>query len=268
MNKSLLKACRIFLEFLLLFVIALAVRQAGNDRLKDWNGPAGSLSNDLFIPAITMNAGMGFTNLDPAAVPGLRDFLDFRAQQFDSALLSGFRDTKPLHPFQEYHRYLIYSTACAWRIFGIHWDAVKMLILFYFFLAAAAVYGISRLCMNPLNSLLVTLAFVYAQPVLWTLPILRDFVKAPFVLALILLLGITVRYRLTTIRYLLVIIASIGTRPGVGVPEGHDRLRSGRPVLSFIARLYPASSPRGAGGCHSAFVFVPLSMAHTQSALS
>lgn len=241
MNKTLLKACRIFLELLLLLVLALAVRQAGTDRLKDWNGPAGSLSNDLFIPAITMNAGMGFTNLDPSAVPGLRDFLDFRVQKFDCAVLAGFRDVKPLHPFQEYHRYLIYSAACVWRILGIQWDAFKILILFYFFLAAVAVYGISRLCMNPLISLAVALAFVYAQPVLWTLPILRDFVKAPFILALILLLGITVRYRLTTLRYVLVVVAT-GLVLGLGLGFRRDMIVFVPVALFFLllSRLHPA----------------------------
>lgn len=239
-RKRLVTACRILLELVLLFVIALAVWKAGSTRLEGWNGPAGSLSNELFIPAIMMNAGMGFVNVDPAEVPGLRDFLDFRSQEFDGASLAGFGKIKPLHPFQEYHRYLIYSTAFAWRVFGIHWDTVKILILFYFFLAAAAVYGISRLCLNPIVSFAVTLAFVYAQPVLWTLPILRDFVKAPFVLGVILLLGITVRYRLTTLRYFIVVAAS-GLVLGSGLGFRRDMIVFVPAALFFlvVCRLYP-----------------------------
>lgn len=233
MNKTLVTACRISIEIFLLLVMALASWRAGSTRLEDWNGPAGSLSNELFIPAIMMNAGMGFVNVDPSEIPGLRDFLEFRTQKFDPAPLAGFQNVKDLHPFQEYHRYLIYSTAFVWRILGIEWDAVKVLILFYLFLAAAAVYGICRLCMNPLISLAAALAFVYAQPVLWTLPILRDFVKAPFILALILLLGITVRYRLTTLLYFLVVAAS-GLVLGVGLGFRRDMIVFVPVVLFFL----------------------------------
>lgn len=246
MKTTLVSACRLLPESLLLALLALAVWFAGSDRLDGWNGPAGSLSNDLFVPAIALNAGLGFVNVEPAEVRGLREFLDFRVQKFDPAPLQNSRNVKSLHPFQEYHRYLIYSAACVWRVFGINWDAVKILILFYFFLSAACVYGICRLGMNALFSFAVALAFVHAQPVLWTLPILRDFVKAPFILALILLLGLTIRYRLTTLRYFLVVVVS-GLILGVGMGFRRDMMVFLPAALFFllVCRLRPGRLAAG-----------------------
>lgn len=231
---------RIGMELVCAVVVGVLVWQAGSERLDGWTGPAASLSNDLFVPAIMLNGGRGFTNVVPSELPELRAFLDFRTQDFDPDLLRDSPGNQPLHPFQEYHRYLIYSVAGVWRIFGVNWDAVKVLILFYFFLAAIAVYGICRLAMNPLFSLAATAAFIFAPAVLWTLPILRDFVKAPFILALILVLGMTIKYRLTTRRYL-ALSAAAGLLLGVGIGFRRDMVVFLPAAIFFVCacRLHP-----------------------------
>ncbi len=196
---------------------------AGQQRLEGWSGPAGSLTNDLFVPAIMMNAGKGFTNTEPVETPSLRAFLDFRTPDFDCNALQ--QDTRliPLHPFQEYHRFLIYSVAGIWRLFGVSWDAMKILILLFFCASVLCVYGICRLAMNPAFSFFAALGFVFAQPVLWTLPILRDFAKAPFILALIFLLGITVRGKLGARVYLMIALLA-GLLLGIGMGFRRDMM--------------------------------------------
>ncbi|NLV43100.1 MAG: tetratricopeptide repeat protein [Candidatus Hydrogenedentes bacterium] len=233
---------RIGMELACAVIVGVLVWQAGSARLEGWTGPAASLSNDLFVPAIMLNGGRGFTNVEPSELPELRAFLDFRAQAFDPELIRDSLEIRPLHPFQEYHRYLIYSVAGVWRIFGVNWDAVKVLILFYFFLAAIAVYGICRLAMNPVFSLAAATAFIFAPAVLWTLPILRDFVKAPFILALILVLGTAIKYRLTTRRYL-ALAAVAGLLLGVGIGFRRDMVVFLPAAIFFICvcRLQPGS---------------------------
>lgn len=238
------------LEIVPLTVLAVLAWYAGHHRLEEWNGPAGSLTNELFIPAITMNAGQGFSNVDAGEIPELRAFLDFRADTFDVELLQGEIKSVALHPFQEYHRYLIYSVACIWHLFGVSWDSMKLLILLLFCLTVFFVYGICRLGMNAFISFFAALAFIYAQPVLWTLPILRDFAKAPFILALIFFLGITIRRKLDTVPYFLISLLT-GLVLGVGMGFRRDmmvfipvslffllacRLRSGRhPCVTRLA---------------------------------
>ena len=166
-----------------ILTIAVVSGKVGISSLHNWHGPAGSLTNDLFIPAIMMNAGHGFSNIDPTTVPELRTFLDFQQPAFNIQNIPENIESVPLHPYQEFHRYLIYSVALIWRIQGVTWDAVKTLLLIYLFLTCLGVYGICRLAMHPLLALLTVIAFSSltgrSQP---HSPILRDFAKAPFIL--------------------------------------------------------------------------------------
>ncbi|MCK5860979.1 MAG: hypothetical protein KAH38_00750 [Candidatus Hydrogenedentes bacterium] len=210
-------------KVLFALLIAITVWWVGMSQLKDWQGPAGSLTNDLFIPAIMMNAGHGFVNIAPATIPELRSFLDFQTSTFDTALIPGDVEIVPLHPYQEFHRYLIYSVAAAWKIKGISWDTIKVLILIYFFFACLAVYGICRLAMNPLFSLLVVISFIYAPSVSQTLPILRDFAKAPFILAVMLLSG-TIAFKILSRRYFLLYSLLTGVILGIGMGIRRDMI--------------------------------------------
>jgi len=212
-----------FFEMIFLALLTVITWHVGQQRLEGWSGPAGSLTNDLFVPAIMMNAGKGFTNTEPSETPSLRAFLDFQAPNFDCNVIRQDIRNIPLHPFQEYHRYLIYSVAAIWRFFGVSWDAMKLLILFFFCASVLSVYGICRLAMNPAFSFFAALGFAFAQPVLWTLPILRDFAKAPFILALIFLLGITVRGKTGTRVYLTVALLA-GLLLGIGMGFRRDMM--------------------------------------------
>ncbi len=214
---------RTALEVLCLVVAAVAAARVGAIRLENWEGPAGSLTNDLFVPAIMMYAGRGFTNIEPSDIHELRAFLDFRAQHFDTALITADTTEIELHPYQAFHRYLIYTVAVAWRLFGVNWDAVKILILFYLIAAVWCVYAICRLGMNPLFSLWASVSFASASAVTLTLPILRDFVKAPFILAVLLLLGLLSSRRVSTRAYLRLALLT-GLLLGVGMGFRRDMM--------------------------------------------
>ncbi len=245
MRKSLLSLFPfLLLKILPPVLLTVLAWHAGQQRLEGWSGPAGSLTNDLFVPAIMMNAGNGFTNTEPAEIPDLRAFLDFQAPKFDCRLLDDEVKRIPLHPFQEYHRYLIYSVAAIWRLFGVSWDAMKILIVLFFCMASLCVFGICRLAMNSLISLFAATGFIYAQPVLWTLPIFRDFAKAPFILSLIFLLGITIRRRVSGRVYILLSVL-IGMLLGVGMGFRRDMMVF-LPVSLFfllVCRMRPVAHP-------------------------
>lgn len=181
MNRPFIKwrYCR---EALCILILAATSWYVGMATLKNWQGPAGSLTNDLFIPAIMMNAGLGFSNIHPENVPNLRSFLDFQTPDFDIQNIPETPERTPLHPYQEFHRYLVYTVALCWKLWGINWDSMKILLGFYLLLTCMGVYAICRLAMNPFLALFVVFAFLLSPAVTSTLPILRDFAKAPFIL--------------------------------------------------------------------------------------
>lgn len=223
MKNHLRSFVTIAFEIALIVIVVISAVAIGSARLQGWNGPAGSLTNDLFVPAIMINAGRGFSNVEPNTLPELRAFLDFRVQDFDLKLIEDSVEQIPLHPFQEFHRYLIYTVAVAWRLFGVNWDAIKALILVYYCLTLLLVYGLCRLAVGSVLSFGVALAFAHSQPVLWTLPVLRDFAKAPFILAIMLLLAATVRFKLRPV-YFFVIAGAIGMLLGIGMGFRRDMM--------------------------------------------
>ncbi len=218
---------------LLLLLMGL-VSVVGFSCLSTWKGPAGSLTNDLFVPSILLNAGLGFSNADADTVPGLRDFLDFKSTAFSLENIKAGTTFQPLHPYQEFHRYLLYTLALVWYCFGINWISVKLLLIALLVLSALLTYGISRLVLNRLLSFLVALSFSASAGVYWTLPVLRDFAKVPFILALLLLMGLFIRRRMTPRLYWLLAL-SAGAVMGIGMGFRRDLLVFLPPVLFFIA---------------------------------
>lgn len=223
MSQPACRKWRILLEFSCIVIIALASWQGGKHYLRGWHGPAGSLTNDLFIPAIMMNAGEGFCNVDPNSIPGMRAFLDFQSDSFEVHQVPSEVETTVLHPYQEFHRYLIYTVAATWRLWGITWDSIKLLLLAYLFLSCLAIYGICRLGMNPLLALAAALVFIFTPAVYTTLPILRDFAKAPFILGVVFILGHLVFKKNPPYRFLLYTFAA-GLLLGIGMGIRRDMM--------------------------------------------
>lgn len=223
-------------------LLSLLVIFQGFAHLKDWKGPAASLTNDLFIPALMLNAGHGFSNLSAHEIPELRDFLDFKRQEFSLTQLPDEPSLQALHPYQEFHRYLLYTVAAVWQCFGVNWHAIKVLLVVLLLTSALLVYSLSRLVLRPVLSFAVALAFSASAPVFWALPVLRDFAKTPFILALLLILGWMIRHRLSTKRYgILAFVA--GVVMGMGLGFRRDLLVFLPLVLAFlaVARFQPAS---------------------------
>jgi hypothetical protein len=217
-----------------LCILVLCTVAYGISHLKNWQGPASSLTNDLFIPAVMMNAGHGFTNLDADDIPRLRDFLDFKQPSFSLDDIPEKPITITLHPYQEFHRYLIYSVAAVWYCCGVNWDAVVLLLVLLFLISTVLVYAISRQAANPVSSLLATLAFASSAAVVWSLPILRDFAKVPFILGLFLIMGWLIRDRLSYKRYYILSLTA-GLIMGVGVGFRRDILVFVPLMLAMLA---------------------------------
>ena len=180
------------LDALLLALLAAAACFQGFRLLRDWNGPAGSLTNEMYIPAVCFAQGRGFINVPIDDVPGLRDFLYFRSP----ALAPGAcAEAKPCAwgASQPYHRYLNCYVGVFWRIFGVSWDAMKIPVVCMLAIFIALNYALFRLAMRPPLAFLLTAALLASGTVSYTLPVLRDFSKGPFFLAVILVLGMLLK---------------------------------------------------------------------------
>ncbi len=208
-------------EAALVAVLVVVAANTTFERLEHWHGPAGSLSNELYIPSAMMACGKGFVNVRPDDVPGLRAFLDFRSPSWSPPSVLPQAAEKKLDAFQKYHRYLLYATGVTWRLFGISWDSMKILIAVLFSAMAVALYGLFRLGMNPLFSAGGAFVCIQAQSCLGHLWNIRDFGKAPFVLGALFLLGLLVKRPLPRRAYWGVACA-LGVVAGIGLGFRRD----------------------------------------------
>jgi len=189
----------------------------------DWRGPFGTLSNETFVPAIMIAAGRGFYVTDIDAVPGLRAFVGYQSTRFDVAAIPQEAALESPGRGYQFLRYMLYTVGYLWKVFGVSWKSLAILILVMLGISAFAVYGISRLAMPVPWSVFVALAFTWNSAVYSQMPLFRDFSKAPFILVTVFLLARSVKKRLTRRDYLIT-AALIGVVLGVGMGFRTDML--------------------------------------------
>ncbi|HOH28940.1 MAG TPA: hypothetical protein PLC40_04645 [Candidatus Hydrogenedentes bacterium] len=189
----------------------------------DWRGPVGTVSNETFVPAIMIAAGRGFYVTDIDAVPGLRAFVNYESARFDVAAIPQEAALESPGRGYQWLRYMLYTVGYIWKIFGVSWKSLAILILVMLGISAFAVYGISRLAMPVPWSIFVALAFTWNSAVYSQMPLFRDFSKAPFILVTVFLLARSVKKRLA-LRDYLITAALIGVVLGVGMGFRTDML--------------------------------------------
>lgn len=202
--------------------------------LRNWAGPAGSLSNDLYTPAIMFATGHGFVQVDVSKIPDIQAFEDFRTSVVDPSQWPEPLPILPLHEYQAYHAYLVWFVGLCWRVFGVSWETMKIPILLFFAISGGLVYGLFRLGMNRLMSVLGASAFLLTPAVLGVLPCLRDFGKAPFILAILLLLGHMIQSPRSWKRIFLYALA-LGLIQGVGIGFRRDVGMCTIPIVVVLA---------------------------------
>ncbi len=155
-------------------------------------------------------------SLDPSAVPN--DLACF------PAIAKSVQDRENIY----------YLVGIVWRVFGISWHNVKVILAFIFALNAVLAYGIFRFGMNRLLSVVGT-ALTMASPImLREAPWLRSVCKAPFILASILLICVVLTNRLRP-RTLLPLALLMGVVVGVGFGFRQDLLICMPATLTALA---------------------------------
>jgi len=177
-----------------------------------------------FAPAVMLTCGRGYINPDASQTPQqLSDFLTLKLDTFSCDYLPVNLPTSPLNKFQEVEQYLMGTVAFFWRLFGISWKALTPLFGIFCGTTAAISYGIFRLGMGRALAIVGTLALIISPIHLLNILRLRDYCKAPFILALVLIMGYMVKQPLKRTT-LLGLSAACGTIVGFGVGFRMDLL--------------------------------------------
>lgn len=198
-----------------------------------------------FSPAVASVCGRGFVRLREDQAPALRAFLQQQTDAFSCDQLPATVGSRPLTPFQAISRYLQLTVAVVWEWRGISWRALDVLSAAAYALVAVLTYGLLRLAFGCVPAALGALAIVISPANLENLPHLRDYAKAPFLLATLFVGGLLV-VRPRPRRQALGLCAAGGAVLGVGLGFRNDLLLALPILVVTIAALCPAGGPRPA----------------------
>jgi len=197
-----------------------------------------------FGPAVMLACGRGYHPPDVASLPEMTEFLRLRQDRFDCASLPSAVPLYPvLNSFQRVSRYLLMSVAATWMVVGVSWSRLAIYGGLLFAAAVTLAYGIARLALDRGWALAAVAPLLWSPLAFSVLPNFRDYAKAPFMLAMIL---VTVRLvigdgRLAT---LFALSALAGAAAGVGFGFRNDVLITIVPFAIALVVLAPVVSPR------------------------
>jgi hypothetical protein len=211
-------------EFAIALVIVIASGWWASQFWNTWTSRGGQpvFYQSYFEPAVMVACGKGFV-ASQRQPPSLQDFLLLRRDAFDCRDLPNDLRVGQEYVYQGAWFYLQTAVGWAWRFLGISWSGMGPLFGFMFGSVIALAYGVFRLGMS--RGLAVACACLFAtSPMhLANLPHLRDYAKAPFTIALILLLGLMVT-RPVRRNVLLGLAAAYGAVLGIGYGVRTDLL--------------------------------------------
>lgn len=168
-----------------------------------------------FEPAVMLACGKGFLVSESPRPQVLDDFLHLRRDSITCADLPGDLRVGTNGLYQGVWLYLQTLVGWTWRLLGISWSGMAPLFGLLFGVVVSLAYGIFRLGMGRLAAVGCALGLATSYLHLTNLPHLRDYGKAPFTLALVLILGILVT-RPVRPRLVLGLAAAYGTVLGIG----------------------------------------------------
>ena len=190
---------------------------------------------EYYATAVGVGCGFGFVNMNQYDVPELDAFLSLRRDAVDCGAAARAGRTS-LNAWQKMHIYQMGAAGLLWRLRGeVSWRALAPLHGILSGATIALVFAISRLALSRMIALGVGLVLLVSPANLAIVPLLRDYSKAPFILASILLIGIIGTQRMSW-RASLLLAAVGGAITGVGFGFRTDVLIVLPPmVFAFLA---------------------------------
>lgn len=191
-----------------------------------------------FGPAVMEACGFGYVNPDDSTRPALTAFLERKADAVSCGELQAVA-TRPLSSMQRAFRYLIMTVGGTWRLRGqVSWSALMPLYGSLYGLTVVLAYAIFRQGMGRALAGLGATMLVLSTLHLNNLAHLRDYAKAPFVLALVLVAIRLVRGEVR-LRRTLLLAAAAGVLTGVGIGFRNDLLVAIPAFVGVLAVFLP-----------------------------
>jgi len=194
-----------------------------------------------FGPAVMFACGRGLHNPSGAVASALAPFLLQTNDAVDCASLPPSGAAAGLDAFQRACMYLQLTVGLVWKATGVSWSRLVILQGILFGAVAASTYGLFRLGLTRLWSLCAMVPVFLSTPNLNQVPHLRDYAKGPFLLAIMLIMGILVRRR-SGPRATVVLSAVAGTIVGLGLGFRTDLVIAIVPFAFVVAFVVPALS--------------------------
>ena len=195
-----------------------------------------------FGPAVMEACGLGYVNPGDTAPPALTAFLDRKSDEVSCGDLQAVA-ARPLTSMQRAFRYLMMTVGETWRLRGhVAWSALTPLYGFLYGVTIVLAFAIFRQGMGRTLSAFGATALMFSTLHLHNIPHLRDYAKAPFVLALVLLAIRLVRTEVTVRRTFLLALTA-GLLTGVGIGFRNDLLVA-IPAFVGVFALFLPLAPR------------------------
>lgn len=197
-----------------------------------------------FGPAVMLACGEGFR--ERMADKELNEFLSRTREEYECPNLTG-PQPGGVTAFAASERYLMTAVAVVWKLRGaVRWDLLTPLFAILYGLTSAALFCLFRLFTRTptavVGGVLATVSPVYLE----NLPHLRDFSKAPFILAGLCAIGLLARSRLAPLP-LVATAAAVGGIAGLGYGFRADVLIL-LPLALLVLAAFTPYGLRGAPG--------------------
>jgi hypothetical protein len=192
---------------------------------------------EQYGPAVMLALGRGYSNPDTDAAPALGAFLLLETDQLDTAALPERIPEQPYTPIQLLYVYPQLLFAGVWRIAGVSWSALNPVFGIFYGITVVLAWGIFRLGMGRAMALFSAFLFGLSPVVMNYLPWFRDFGKAPFMLAVLLLTGL-IALRAATAKRLILLAVLAGVICGIGMGF-RDDVMTALPVFLAAILFFP-----------------------------
>ncbi len=191
-----------------------------------------------FGPAVMSACGRGYVNVDAQTIPPLAAFLDTRVNTFACSDLPTQPPPAQLGLLPSVCRYLMLATAGVWRVTGVSWTSVDILLSAMFATAIAGGFLALRFAAGRTLAIVGSLLWAVSPMHLANLPHLRDYSKTPFFILTALAVAIVISERRTL--WLLVCAVVFGAVQGLGFGMRTDTILN---FVPFLVALF-AAGPR------------------------
>lgn len=176
----------------------------------------------MLIPALMFATGHGLSGPD-SMPPAMQEFLEQKTDELPAGIIPRDMDTYPLYKVVQDRPYLTCTVGLAWRMLGLSWWSVRVLMGVVYGIVGCTLYLLFRLGINRAISLACTLLSLLSPVMLAELPWIRSFFRVPFILLTLLIAGCILVHRLKP--YQLLLLAALqGFIIGVGIGFRQDSI--------------------------------------------